>query len=281
MLTARLLRPLLAVAGLAGLMIYAAVPAGRAATAPAGRGQAVHTHPDIFVPGASTTGGTSHSHNWAGYAAIPEHPGGSFRYVEATFTVPSVDCATANTFSVHWVGLDGFSTSTVQQDGIEANCNGTTPVYAAWWETYPANQIQPVSSVKISPGDAVTASVYYNASAGSHHDMYNFVLTDVSNGQSFNRWESCGGPSCKNSSAEVISEAPSSASVLPLADFGIISPVNVHVTDKSRQKGGISSSNWNHNKIILVGESASRPTLASPGPLFGSHAFSNTWKRAS
>ncbi len=91
------------------------------------------------------------------------------------------------------------------------------------------------------------------------------MLKDISNGQGFSLWERCGGPSCKNSSAEVISEAPSSAGILPLADFGIISPVNVHVTDKSRQKGGISSAHWEHSKIILVGTEASRPTLASPG----------------
>jgi hypothetical protein len=282
MLTARLLRPLLAVASLTGLMIYAAVPAGSAATAPAGRGQAMHTHPAIFVSGASTTGSTSHSNNWAGYAALPEHAGGRFRFVQATFTVPSVNCAaTPNAFSVHWVGLDGFATSTVQQDGIEANCNGTAPVYSAWWETYPARQIQTVSSVSISPGDAVTAAVYYNTASGPHHDMYNFILTDVTSGQGFSLWEPCGGPSCKNSSAEVISEALSAATVLPLADFGIISPVNVHVTDKSRQRGGISSANWKHSKIILVGRSASHPTLATPGPLFGSPAFSSTWRRKS
>ncbi len=141
MLTARRLRPLLAAAGLAGLVIYAAAPAGGATTAPASHRQAVHTHPDIFVSGESTTGSTSHSNNWAGYAALPEHSGGSFRFVQATFTVPSINCAaTPNAFSVHWVGLDGFATSTVQQDGIEANCNGITPVYSAWWETYPANQ---------------------------------------------------------------------------------------------------------------------------------------------
>jgi Peptidase A4 family len=294
MQTARLLRPLLAVASLAGLVIFAAATAGSAAAtaansaagradvAPASRGRDVHTHPDIFVSGASTTGSTSHSNNWAGYAALPRHSRSSFRYVQATFTVPSVNCAaTVNAFSVHWVGLDGFDNSTVQQDGIEADCNGTTPVYTAWWETYPANQIQTVSSVNVSPGDAVTASVYYNTAAGAHHDRYNFILTDVSNGQSFNLWERCGGPTCKNSSAEVISEAPSSASVLPLADFGIISLVNVHVTDKSRQRGGIRSSHWKHNKIILVGGSASHRTLATPGSLFGSHAFSNTWKHAS
>jgi Peptidase A4 family len=281
MQTARFLRPLLAAASLTGLVIFAAVAAGSAAAAPAGGGT-VHTHPAIFLSGASPAGSPSHSNNWAGYAALPAHSRASFRYVQATFTVPSVNCAaTTNAFSVHWVGLDGFATSTVQQDGIEAACNGTTAVYSAWWETYPAHQIQTVSSVSVSPGDAVTASVYFNRGPGAHHNQYNFILTDVSNGESFNLWKPCGGSSCKNGSAEVISEAPSSASILPLADFGIISFVSVHVTDKGGQKGGISSSNWNHNKIIMVSGSARHQTLATPGSLFGRHVFSNTWKRES
>jgi hypothetical protein len=284
MRTARFLRPLVAAAGLTALVIFAMAPAGAAAAGQARR-TAVHTHPAILVPGANTTGiasgSTSHSRNWAGYAALPRHPGASFRYVRATFTVPSVNCAvTRNSFSVHWVGLDGFATRTVEQDGIEASCNGTTPVYSAWWETYPANQIQTVSTVKVGPGDAVTASVYFNSAPGAHHDRYNFILTDVTNGESFSLWKPCGGSSCKNGSAEVISEAPSSASVLQLADYAVISFVNVHVTDKSRQKGGISSANWKHDKIIQVSASGSR-TLAAPSPLFGSQAFSNTWKRES
>jgi len=281
MQAARRIRPL-AAAGLAGLVVFAAAPAGGAAVPPARHGRAVHTHPAIFVSGASTMQSISESNNWGGYAALPQHSGASFRSVQATFTVPSVNCAlTPGAFSVHWVGLDGFGTKTVQQDGIAANCDGTTPVYSAWWETYPAKAIQTVSSVQVHPGDAVTASVRFNAAKGVHHDEYNLVLTDVSTGQGFSLWKRCGGSTCKNASAEVITEAPFAASVLPLADFAVISPVNIHVTDKSKQKGGISSPNWNHTRIILVGGEAAHPTLAAPGRLLGTHAFSTTWRRAS
>jgi hypothetical protein len=282
MQAARLIRPLAAAASLTGLVIFAAAPAGGTAGSPARHARAVHTHPAIFVPGGSTMESISESNNWGGYAALPQHSGASFRYVQATFTVPSVNCAvTPGAFSVHWVGLDGFGTKTVQQDGIAANCDGTTPVYSAWWETYPANQIQTVSAVQVHPGDAVTASVYFNAAKGVHHDEYNLVLTDVSTGQGFSLWKRCGGSTCKNASAEVITEAPSAAGVLPLADFARISPVNIHVTDKSRQKGGISSPNWDHSKIILVGGEVNHPTLAAPGSLLGTHAFSTTWRRKS
>ena len=110
--------------------------------------------------------------------------------------------------------------------------------------------------------------------------MYNLVLDDVTSGQSFNLWEPCGGSSCKNGSAEIISESPSDdTGILPLADYGIMNYVNIGVTDKSGQRGGITSSNWKEDKIIQVGTTGH--TLATPGSLFGSQAFSNTWENSS
>jgi Peptidase A4 family len=274
--TARLLRPLAVAASLTALAMFAAAPAGATAASSPKPGKIVQVLPMIRLPGASTTGTTVRSPNWAGYISLPQHSSGKFRFVEATFTVPSVNCTTTpSSFSVHWVGLDGFNSGTVEQDGVESDCDGSTPAYSAWWETFPGNTIQTVFS--LNAGDAVTASVFFNAASGTpHHDQYNLVLTDVTSGQHFNLWESCApGSTCKNNSAEVISEAPSSGSILPLADYGIENFVNVKIHDKSDQKGGISSSNWNHAKII---QSNNTDTLATPSSLFGSHAFSNTWK---
>jgi len=261
--------------------MFAAAPAGATAASSPNSSKIVQVHPMILTPGASTTGSTVRSGNWAGYAALPQHSRGQFRFVEATFTVPSVNCGTTPTsFSVHWVGLDGINSNTVEQDGVESDCagaSGTTPTYSAWWETFPGT-VQTVFS--LNAGDAVTASVFFNASSETHHDQYNLVLTDITSGRSFNKWENCGVSSCKNNSAEIISEAPSSGSILPLADYGIESFVNVKVHDKSDQKGGISSSNWNDEKIIQTSMSTG-DTLATPSSLYGSHAFSNTWKNAS
>jgi Peptidase A4 family len=274
--TARLLRPLAAAASVAALAMFAALPAGAAAASSPHSSKIVQVHPMSLTPGASNTGSTVFSGNWAGYAALPQHSSGQFRFVEATFTVPSVNCTTTpNSFSVHWVGLDGeqINSPTVEQDGVESDCSGSTPVYSAWWETFPGNTVQTVFN--LNAGDAVTASVFFNSASGTHHNMYNIVLTDVTSGQSFNLWKPCGASSCKNNSAEIISEAPSSGSILPLADYGIESFVNVKITDKSKQKGGIRSSDWNHVKII---QANTTDTLATPSSLYGSHAFSNTWK---
>jgi Peptidase A4 family len=278
--TARFLRPLAVAASVAALAMFAALPAGATAASSPHSSKIVQVHPMIRTPGASTSGTTVASGNWAGYAALPHHSGGKFRYVAATFTVPSVNCSTTpNSLSVHWVGLDGFNSNTVEQDGIESDCNGSTPAYSAWWETFPGNTIQTVFNV--NAGDAVTASVFFNTGSGTHHNKYNLVLTDITSGQSFSFWKKCAsGSTCKNNSAEIISEAPSSGSILPLADYGLESFVNVKITDKGKQKGGISSSNWKHDKILQISQSTS-DLLASPSRLYGSHAFSNTWKDVS
>src|ERR1700684_3587308 len=60
-----------------------------------------------------------HSLNWAGYAG--NRAGTTFRYVEAAFQVPYLDCATATkSYSSHWVGLDGLGAAPGEQGGLAA-----------------------------------------------------------------------------------------------------------------------------------------------------------------
>ena len=82
----------------------------------------------------------TYSGNWSGYAALPKTAGETFTSIVGNYNVPSVVCTTTpDTFSYHWIGLDGFADATVEQDGIAADCNGTKAQYAAWFEMYPAN----------------------------------------------------------------------------------------------------------------------------------------------
>jgi peptidase A4-like protein len=239
--------------------------------------------PGILMTAARTaarTAGTIRSADWAGYAAVPRHAGAGFRSVSATFTVPSVRCpAMERTFSVHWVGLDGFSDSTVEQTGIEARCRGGNPAYSAWWENYPHGPV--TSKLSVRPGDAVTASVTYATGQGAHHGQYHLVLKDVTRRTGFSVWKGCGAKKCRNSSAEVISEAPSNFGVLPLADYGITTFASIGVTDLAGQRGGIRSARWRRARIIQVGSGQHPKVLAGPGALFGGGAFSNSWHRAS
>jgi hypothetical protein len=148
--------------------------------------------------------------NWGGYAAVA-NSGIKLRYVQAEFNVPSIDCArslpgtSGYSYVAHWVGLDGYNGSTVEQTGVEAYCHGTSsaPVYFAWYEMYPQ---LPVVFSGIYPGDAIDASVYWNGSSYALH-----LLDQTANAQ-FNVNQSCpAGSTCRDNSAEVITEDPGGA----------------------------------------------------------------------
>ena len=179
-----------------------------------------------------------HSLNWAGYAG--NRAGTRFRYVSAAFQVPYLDCATATkSYSSHWVGLDGLGSATVEQVGIEADCAGSTPRYYAWYEMYP----KPVSvAFTVRAGNAVQASVTYKRSARK----FVLMLRDISTGRHFTRTLKCAAKVCLRSSAEVISEAPSSSSggILPLANYRAASFSSITLTTSKGHRSGLTSRYW-------------------------------------
>jgi len=166
------------------------------------------------------------SSNWAGYAATGAS--GTFTSVFASWTQPTASCATGNKYAAFWVGLDGYTSKTVEQIGTEADCSGSTPVYYAWYEVYPGAGVNFTNPV--SPGDKFTGSV---TSQGS--GKFQLVLKDTTQGwtQTINATQA----GTDLSSAEAIAEAPSGtaggSSVLPLTDFGSVGFTGVTVNGKS------------------------------------------------
>ena len=151
----------------------------------------------------------STSTNWAGYAVT----GGTYTRVTASWTQPAVNCS-STAYSSFWVGIDGDTSNTVEQTGTEADCNGSTPVYSAWYEMYPkypTNYSNPVA-----PGDHFTATV-------STDGRGNFTLTLSNTTRGWTQSVSKKLRGAALASAEIIAEAPSSRSgVLPLANFGSV-----------------------------------------------------------
>jgi len=210
------------------------------------------------------------SGNWGGYVA--QEAGVKFRYVRAEFFVPYVDCAsTPSSFSGHWVGLDGAGNGTVEQDGILAACQGTTPVYSAWYEMFPLPPVY--SNITVRPGNSVVASAYYDAGTGK----FTLSLTDTTNGEHFSHTLACpAGSSCRRASAEVISEAPSNgASILPLTNFRAESFSNVVVTNSHGQRGGLRSPWW--GTLSVTTENSTGTVLDQPTQIFRGKAFDCYW----
>ncbi len=153
------------------------------------------------------------STNWSGYAVT----GSSFTKALGSWTVPTVDCsATPNTYAAFWVGIDGWTSDTVEQTGTDSDCDGTTPSYYAWYEFYP-NPSYLISSVPVSPGNVISASVTYSGSE------FTITITNETTGKSASKSSRVRGAAL--SSAEWIAEAPcctNSGGILPLSDFGTV-----------------------------------------------------------
>src|SRR5919202_5547259 len=96
----------------------------------------------------------STSTNWSGYDVT----GGRYTSVSAAWTQPAVNCSVTPTgWSSFWVGLDGDTSSTVEQTGTEADCSSGRAVYSAWYEMYPKFPV--TYSDAVSAGDHFSASV--------------------------------------------------------------------------------------------------------------------------
>jgi Peptidase A4 family len=195
------------------------------------------------------------STNWSGYAAT----GSTYTSVATTFTVPAVKCSSGDQYSSFWVGLDGYSSDSVEQTGIEADCAGPIAQYSAWYELYPAFPVTYSNVVK--PGDVITESVAFSGSR-----TYTMTIKDTTrNWTKATAKDSTGNP---RSSAEIIAEAPCSSGVLPLTDFG-----RVVFTGGAIDGGPLSSAG-------AAGITMTNPAgrlQAQVGPLSGG-VFTDTWK---
>jgi hypothetical protein len=215
------------------------------------------------------------SPNWAGYVAY----GTRFRYVQATFKVPKLDCRKTPGTAVasEWVGLDGAGSHSVEQDGIAAQCSHDAASYYAWWETFPKPPVYP--RWRVSAGDTVRASVWYDSAARK----YRFDLNDQSNGHGFSDWEKCGTSSCRDLSAEVITEAPGKSATAtkfyPFADCGTSRFWGISITDAAGKRGGFEYRDWRTATVTMVDKS-DHVKAVTGGLGSGGTAFNTYWKAA-
>jgi hypothetical protein len=195
------------------------------------------------------------STNWSGYAAT----GSTFNSVSATWTEPTATCNSGDQYSSFWVGLDGDGSNSVEQAGSEADCQGSTPSYYAWYEMYPSAPVN--FSNPVSPGDQLSGSVSYDGGSS-----FTLTLSDTTQGWTQTVNQSVSGAA--RASAEVIVEAPSSLTgVLPLADFGTVNFSGSTVD-------GSQLSSFNPSEITMVSSSGTQEDSISA---LNGGSFSSTW----
>ena len=226
--------------------------------------------------------GSVQSTNWGGYAVTG--PVGSVTYAVASWTVPTVTCAAKETsYAAFWVGIDGFTSKTVEQTGTDSDCSNGTPHYYAWYEFYPKGS-KDIGSVVVHPGDSILASITFNGGA------FTDSITDSTTGTSFQVTSTV--PKAQETSAEFIIEAPTVCKLLkcklaPLADFGTVGfgQDNTGVTTTlncaatvSGVTGPIGSFGSAVQQITMIGQAASQPIKAQASALSSDGtSFTDQW----
>lgn len=224
------------------------------------------TGPGPRVPGPRHSTST----NWSGYAVetnLSSPQSNAVGDVRAKWTVTTVTATPMNAYSSTWIGIDGYSSGSVEQIGTEADWYNGVPVYYAWYEMYPKGSVM-IRSFAVRPGDVISADVAYTSSR-----RFTLTLKNVTTGATFSTVQKA---NAKRSSAEWIVEAPWSGSTLPLADFGTIpfssgqATINGHV-------GTIGDVAWQRDPLTMVGSTSGR-TEAVPSTLSpAGDAFGDTW----
>jgi hypothetical protein len=214
------------------------------------------------VAANSAMADATQSSNWSGYAM--HH--GKYRSVSSSWTEPKLTCGTTGKeYAAYWVGLDGYSSASVEQTGTDTDCSGPKARYYGWYEMFPAAPVTFAAAMKA--GDHITASVTFSGT-----NTYTLVLKDLTR-----RWTRTivrHRNGLARSSAEVITEAPSTVNrVLPLADFGAI-------LYSSSAVNGTPLKKLAPTKIIMISVTPGKDKDLT-SPVGSADRFHNTWLRSS
>jgi Peptidase A4 family len=216
------------------------------------------------------------AYNWSGYADTASKAQ-TFSKVSGAWTVPSVSCTPEDQITSDWVGLDGFSSSTVEQLGTFSWCFEGTATYFTWYEMIRAGTVEVGTALK--PGDKISASVTRTGKS------YALKLTDsTTSGNNISVTKTCALATCKDTSAEWISERPafgtSTGAFLgftPQAHYSAFKITSGAQT--SNGKAGTIGSGPGVNSVTMIDDTGTYNLNTASG-LTGGNSFSTTWKNS-
>jgi hypothetical protein len=228
----------------------------------------VHTRHAHAIKNVAAAG----SFNWSGYAdTATKHQ--TFTKVSGAWTTPSVACNAEDQITSNWVGLDGFNSSTVEQLGTLSWCFQGTPTYFTWYEMFPAGLTEVGTALK--PGDKITASVTRSGTS------YTLKLTDATHpANSFSVTKTCALATCKDTSAEWISERPSFPSpfgIVPQARYNAFKITNG--TETANGTAGTIGTGPGLNAITMF-DATSTYKINTVSALTGGNSFSTPWRNS-
>ncbi len=211
------------------------------------------------------------SPNWSGYVSLKPP---SKAPVSARVALPAVACTTSGRVSM-WVGYDGWTSNTVEQDGVSAMCShtGAQPSFHIWWELFKGSCFlsicysrfydiyeRPVAtSYALVAGDSVDLSVARLAPRPLGRDKITFRISayDAHGRPLRGQWQKTVieplAYNAKYSSSECILEAPGTASGLAaMPNFGRADFANCSIIDDATSATDLRSVNMVRNRITLT-----------------------------
>ncbi len=212
------------------------------------------------------------SGNWSGYAV--ESPS-QFTEVLGSWVQPTAKCTSlGKTYGSFWVGLDGFTSKSVEQLGTDSDCkNVNSPTYYAWYEMYPAASVDiSTTQFPVKPGDTMTASVTRSGTS------YTLSLQS-SEGWTFSTTQT---GSDANTSAEWVAEAPDTCVLIFCSNARLTNFGSMTFSGAQAAIGGslqpVSSFTTNSGPHEITMTTSSGATRAQPSALSANgEAFSDTW----
>jgi hypothetical protein len=233
------------------------------------------SHPQALLvhPGLARTAGSvkaTGSFNWSGYADTSATKQ-EFTKVSGSWTAPSATCGAEDQVTSDWVGLDGFTSGTVEQLGTFAWCYKGTATYFTWYEMFPHGTVEVGTTLK--PGDKIAASVSRSGTT------YTLKLTDsTTTGNNVSVTATCALATCLDTSAEWISERPSfPIGIAPQAHYNAFKLTSGSQT--SGGKTGTIGAGPGVNEITMV-DATDAYNLNTVTSLTNGNSFSTTWKNS-
>jgi hypothetical protein len=222
---------------------------------------------------------TGTSNNWSGYVITTPAAASKYEWIYGQWLVPRAYAESGFyswDHSSFWVGIDGWGSPDVVQDGTDQNTLTAfwvqTSSYDAWTEWYPLTS-QVVSNFPVNPGDEIHAWTWLRDGAGNWsanptvgwfymwnrtQNVYVYTSTAVPSGTTFN-----------GHAAEWIMERPTVlGSVATLANYAtaqLTGALAYDLAGVSHQYGGdASDTSW---RVTMVDNANGNAVLSTVAPV--------------
>jgi hypothetical protein len=195
---------------------------------------------------------------------------GTFTEVSGRWTVPTVTCTREDRIDAEWVGIDGITSQTVEQDGTLDWCFEGTATYFTWYVMAPAQPLTQVGT-SLQPGDQITAAV---SRSGTSYTLS--LIDSTRSADSFSETATCAVVTCLDTSVEWITERPTfSVGVAPLADYTRWK-LNDATETASGTPGTIGSYLPNYQFGMV--DATDSYDLSTTSALYDGNRFNTTWQ---